>query len=418
MAPAGSLLDDHVFFELAIYHLPRPAVDPATVVRRLARQAGIELVAALPKTLGPAPMVALRSPSIEGYPPPQPEMLEWVADGLTAAQRKQLGATAGVTVLDFTGPPAQARAVYRRALDLMAKLQAATGGLLWDDETGEIFTAASWLDRLQGWNEEVPSVVSHVAVRWYNHGELIRMITKGMAKFALPDLVVSEVDPSSTAAMGKVLDLVAQAMLERPLLEKAGTLPVSVDGSTHAEFRAWAGQHLYPNARRKGVVQLAIGQHVENERDTRLLEVIFPGPAGELHVRHDRLLDELFGSTDRSARVDHADPRLVLISRRAVKALMGYKRGFAERRGKGETLLVKGAFATASGGREFMWLQVLRWQDKTISGLLQNDPLEVPGLKSGARVELDEDAVFDYLLRRPDGTEEGNETGKFIERLQ
>jgi len=65
-----------------------------------------------------------------------------------------------------------------------------------------------------------------------------------------------------------------------------------------------------------------------------------------------------------------------------------------------------------------MWVEVVRWQGRTIRGILQNDPFEVPDLKSGARVEVKEGSLFDYILEKKDGTKEGNETGRLIERQQ
>jgi uncharacterized protein YegJ (DUF2314 family) len=65
-----------------------------------------------------------------------------------------------------------------------------------------------------------------------------------------------------------------------------------------------------------------------------------------------------------------------------------------------------------------MWVDVLRWKGTTIEGILQNDPAAVSGLRGGARVSVEEDAVFDYLLKRARGTSEGNTTGELMERRQ
>jgi hypothetical protein len=39
----------------------------------------------------------------------------------------------------------------------------------------------------------------------------------------------------------------------------------------------------------------------------------------------------------------------------------------------------------------------------------------VPALKAGSRVEVRADQIFDYILRKRDGTIEGNETGALLE---
>ena len=77
--------------------------------------------------------------------------------------------------------------------------------------------------------------------------------------------------------------------------------------------------------------------------------------------------------------------------------------------------MVKGPFKTASGGNEWMWIEVVRWKGSKIEGILENDPFQVPNLKAGARVEVEEDSIFDYIYRHADGTREGNETSALIE---
>jgi len=64
-----------------------------------------------------------------------------------------------------------------------------------------------------------------------------------------------------------------------------------------------------------------------------------------------------------------------------------------------------------------MWVEVVRWQEGTIAGILANDPFDVPELKAGARVEVKESAVFDYIHHRADGSQAGNLTGAVIERI-
>ena len=82
----------------------------------------------------------------------------------------------------------------------------------------------------------------------------------------------------------------------------------------------------------------------------------------------------------------------------------------------GERLLVKAPFARDDQGNEWMWIEVLEW-DKSggITGILQNDPFYIRRLRAGSRVKVRESEVFDYLLRKPDASFEGNETGKLIE---
>ena len=51
-----------------------------------------------------------------------------------------------------------------------------------------------------------------------------------------------------------------------------------------------------------------------------------------------------------------------------------------------------------------------------LRGLLRNQPFNIPDLKAGMEVFVRQEEVFDYLHVLPDGTREGNETGKLIEK--
>ena len=45
---------------------------------------------------------------------------------------------------------------------------------------------------------------------------------------------------------------------------------------------------------------------------------------------------------------------------------------------------------------------------------MQNDPFEIADLLAGAIVTIERSEIFDYILYLPDGTQQGNETGKII----
>ena len=111
----------------------------------------------------------------------------------------------------------------------------------------------------------------------------------------------------------------------------------------------------------------------------------------------------------------HADDEELNAARaRALRALRKLKPRFTQRQPALEHLIVKAPFTTRTNGVEWMWVEVVHWEGKKLSGILQNDPYEVDDLKAGARVEVDEDSLFDYLYRRADGTDEGGETTKIL----
>jgi len=63
-----------------------------------------------------------------------------------------------------------------------------------------------------------------------------------------------------------------------------------------------------------------------------------------------------------------------------------------------------------------MWIEVQRWSQGRVSGLLANDPQDRPDLKAGQSVGIAEADVYDCMLMKPDGTYEGNLTAEVLEK--
>jgi uncharacterized protein YegJ (DUF2314 family) len=62
-----------------------------------------------------------------------------------------------------------------------------------------------------------------------------------------------------------------------------------------------------------------------------------------------------------------------------------------------------------------MWVEVVSWRGKKLHGLLDSDPQDVADLQSGAPVDVDEDAIFDFIVKHRDGSMEGGETNRILE---
>ena len=108
----------------------------------------------------------------------------------------------------------------------------------------------------------------------------------------------------------------------------------------------------------------------------------------------------------------------VAASERARARLPTLRKAFSEGLAPAEYILVKAPFATPKSTREWMWVEVTEWKDGQLRGLLKNEPFDIPDLHAGQVVQVREEDVFDYIRRHPNGSEEGNETGRIIERMQ
>lgn len=69
-------------------------------------------------------------------------------------------------------------------------------------------------------------------------------------------------------------------------------------------------------------------------------------------------------------------------------------------------------------GVEQVFLAVDRIDKGTIYGRIWSDILRARPYKKGDRYSVPEDQIVDWLITRPDGSEEGNYVGKAIDKLQ
>jgi uncharacterized protein YegJ (DUF2314 family) len=64
---------------------------------------------------------------------------------------------------------------------------------------------------------------------------------------------------------------------------------------------------------------------------------------------------------------------------------------------------VKVALPTSAGTREHIWAGDLRYDNGQLVGSLVNEPLDLPGLSLGSRVEINEADISDWSISTPDG---------------
>lgn len=416
-SPSGSLVAAQYRFRAAVYHAQAQRPDVQAVLQRLA--AGkLTVVAddtAAERESGAS--VVIGTPALVDFAPPEKKTLQYFGRGLSAEDEEALLASKSVTVLTFRGPGARAAQQYRAALELIGSLVGELGGYPWDDEARLVFTAKSWSGLLEGWQGDEPQLSKQIALHSYRDGALIRIVSLGMVKFALPDVAVNQVSAESSGSMGTLTNLVCQTLFEKGTLGNDGHLLASIDGLKHAAYKADLGEDLKDNAKRRVDVQLATSKPDEGDADNRLLEIAFPGTVNTLQERQSAALSELFGAHDSIVNVQHDEELLATSERARKKALLIGKR-YAKGPPFGEQMLVKAPFDTTAGGTEWMWVEVVSWNGNDIDGILKNDPFDVPSLKDGSRVEVQASKIFDYILKKKDGSSEGNETGKILEERE
>lgn len=416
----NTLVQERIDFQYAIYYLPSPTKDPIGVLDTLLKEEFTNLHKVNEVPENPTEMVVV--PAIitdvkETYIPPDLDSLRYFGRGLTRKQAEFLQDSEQALVLDFSHPKEEVWNGLHAANLLVSRIARQTNGLIWDEETREVFTPDEWdRVRIESWVEEIPDVSKHTTIHAYQTDEYVRAITLGMKKFGLPDVVIDEFSWSLNRNMGHLINLFSQAMLEGGMIEKDGIFDLDIREIKNTEVREPMLASLKPNATSIAMLSLQEGVWEEGDPYNRLLEITFDRYDGvDVHAKQETMLSSLFGWEDKIVPVQH-DDELLIASQKAREKLPFLRMAFNAGLTPGEFIQVKAPFAAPDGGNEWMWVEVTSWEGTKIKGILKNEPFNIPDLHGGQTVEISEDTVFDYIRRFPDGTEEGNETSKIIER--
>jgi uncharacterized protein YegJ (DUF2314 family) len=350
------------------------------------------------------------------YAPPSMEALNRFGRGISRDQATALQGSQAAFVVDFTYGQAHVWDGLLSAYRMMERLARETGGLIWDEETREIFSPDAWNERrIAAWKSDVPDISRHTVIHAYKKDTLVRAITLGMVKFGLPDLVVDQFSWDVTRNMGILLNLFGQAIAEGAGVERPGAFTLDLKKIRSAEVREPQLKTLKDHA--TGVVELELSEGILEDGDprNRLIEIGFDRYAGpDVQARQEKLLSDLFGWTDTLATVSPSQA-LKDASERARALIPKLRSDFNAGLQPGELIMVKAPFVGANDRKEYMWIEVISWDGARIKGLLRSEPFYVTGLHAGQTVDVEESTIYDYIRKRPDGSQEGNETGKVIE---
>jgi uncharacterized protein YegJ (DUF2314 family) len=422
VVPAGPLTTPLVRFQFAVYYLPTPSGDPSAVLKRVMTERpqqfkNVEAINAPPDE--PVVHARLRRDVQSGFAPPGMTSLQYFGRGLSREQAEAVQKSEQAFVMEFAYPRKADLGPLLSACRVAENLARATGGLLWDEETREMFTPDEWhTRRVASWTLPLPAISDHTIIHAYQSKEYVRAITLGMSKFGLPDVVVQDFPWSLNRNMGNLINIVCQAIAEGATADKAGSLDLDLRSIRNAKIRNPQVESLKSNATAVARLTLRRGEHEEGDPPGPLIEITFDRYQGsDVHARQEALLSSLFGWEDDVKQVKH-DQELLAASRAAREKLPELRKSFADGLRPGEFIQVKAPFATPEGGNEWMWVEIIEWKGDRIKGLLKNEPFNIPSLHGGQVVEVKQQDIFDYIRRLPDGKVEGNTTGEIISRQQ
>lgn len=232
LIPAGPLQAEQISYAFAIYYLPMPSADPfATLDALLASEfrefrhadylSGDETESTVNAWITVDPH--------HDCPPPSADFVQLFGRGVSPQQTAALQAAEAALVLNFVYPKGQALGRLRTALRLTSELASGTGGLIWDNETREVFTPAAWIEmRIDRWTGPTPDISDHTVIHVYQTDGHMRLVTLGMAKFGLPDVVVNQLPRSVSHQVGDLVSAFCQAITDGSVVERRGEFDLDV----------------------------------------------------------------------------------------------------------------------------------------------------------------------------------------------
>jgi uncharacterized protein YegJ (DUF2314 family) len=416
--PRSQLYSPEVSYAVLLLHPSPPKADLEASARKLLTSKYKVLNSARsPDAPGSETMVQALPP--EESEPMDEKLLDYFGRGLDAQERKRLLGARHATLLAFRAPFAQRHEVLLASTRFAHQLASEHGAFLYDTETREYFSAKSWKEaRLEGWSGGVPTTPAHLTLHVYPTGERLRIISLGMAKLGLPDLVVEQVPQALAEDMGQLVNGVAQLLAEGLVPSAEGALEVDLTKVKDTKVRSRLEPHAKEGVRRRTTLRAQVARPDEGDPENALLELAFPG-TGTLHARQLAALDALFGPQPANmASAPAEDPELEQVARKARARLAELKPRVEKGLKPPELLLLKARFRTDDGNIEQMWLEVTSLSKSRWRGTLANEPQFVSGLRRGATVEVPEAEVTDYLYMSPDGKREGGESSTILMRRQ
>ncbi len=330
--------------------------------------------------------------------------------------------TVTATRLVLVAPKAEVFRLGRAFTRLIGEFAATNSAVIWDSSTRECFSRSAWqTNREQAWGDRpIADVSRQITIHLYRPDPKVaylRAITLGMEKFALPDVVVEQLIPSESQPVGNLINSICQSFAERPEIGDPSEVKVRTRDIQSPEARKRAKTGLLKGATAAATLALVVGTAQDGDPDNPLVGLDFRHGQGTTNdERRQQVLSEMWGSEDAITGASHSE-ELLAASARARERLISLRKNFLEGLPPSSRFLVKGPFKRDDEGDEWMWVEVLKWKSPgRIDGVLQNDPFYIRKLRAGARVSVQTDAAFDYLWVKPDGTSEGNETGRLIEQ--
>lgn len=287
-------------FTYVVYYPEQPEVDLMDALREnpLIAKGMIELVDALPA--GPdRPMLqaAWLDDARSMFPPPDLDALRQYGRGLDAGQAAALSESRRALVLEFGHPRSNAIIALALADTLVGALLEDYGGLPVDLAMRRAISPQRWqAGRIRQASEQGANVMDHVAVLAVSDGTAIRVVTSGMVKFGLPDLVVEHVDEQLLADVTWLVNALGQRLIEGQRPDKDSWFDLRLDRILQTTFKASLDKIQRPDAESRGRFRLDQAPRRDGDPLNHLVKIGFADfPGDDETARQAAAVRVMFG---------------------------------------------------------------------------------------------------------------------------
>lgn len=284
--PAGDMVVEPIVQAFAVYAPPGFEGDLGEIARDIRAERFDHLSAIQNPEKGDytLPGVNIMVPPVGMFSPLDAESLKYFGRGLSPEELEAAPRSQSAVTLTFVSERPDSIKTHTDALRMTLAVARAVEGFCWDDDTRELFGLEAWKERADTGVDDPRKLASHITIHIYPEGDSMRMITLGMAKFGLPDLVVEQVPESSIDQMSSLVHLTASTIMAAPALMERGRLPVDV---------ATVGASPEAGAQGKAVLDLVVAKPQAGDPENVLVELSFPEQ--DRPVAQNKTLEAIFG---------------------------------------------------------------------------------------------------------------------------
>lgn len=402
---------------VGIYFLSSDSVRVNLFVEQAQKQTGFKYLSQIPDTIIYDGFIVQRYNDLkENFTPPDTAFLSFSGVDLSTEEKLKLQNARSVLVATFLTTKENIVDKQRKITSLIGSMVLGKDYIIADFNTSQFYNSSSWKSNRED-NFAGNYVLKEIILHTYREGEFCRIVTLGMGKFCLPDISIKDITCLDQNTFGSLVNAVIATLIQNPDINADSTLSIDLKKISDMKLKQVLTSDLKNKPEQKAEIKLRQVDPEAGDNPNIQFRIIFENPSfSSPQEEQNEVLKKLFGTEESYIKVTH-DEEILAASERAKTKLPELQKLFKAGLEPGYSLLLKAPFKTDTGGNEWMWVEVTKWNGIIIEGILQNEPFEISNLKSGAKVKVDQNDIFDYTLTHPDGTSEGNETGRILEKM-